>query len=67
MTNSVTMTTTTQALAPNDNVFAAILSDQQLGHSVVYFDPERQWYFRAPRDGLFHPITEAKRMILLSA
>ena len=66
-TNPVMMTTTTQAVALNDNFFAAILSDQQLGHAVIYFEPERGWYFREPRDGQFHPTSEAKLMILLSA
>ena len=67
MTNPVMMTTTTQAVALNDNFFAAILSDQQMGHAVVFFEPERQWYFREPRDGVFHPTTEAKLATLLSA
>ena len=67
MTNPVMMTTTTQAMALNDNFFAAILSDQQLGHAVVFFEPEGQWYYREPRDGQFHPTTEAKLMTVLSA
>ena len=66
-TNPVMMTTTTQAVALNDNFFAATLSDQQLGHSVVYFEPERGWYYREPRDGVFYPTTEAKLMTVLSA
>lgn len=65
--HALMLTTTTHAVALNDNFFAATLSDQQLGHAVVYFEPERQWYFREPRDGVFHPTTEAKLMILLSA
>ena len=67
MTNPVMMTTTTQAVALNDHFFAAILSDQQLGHAVVHFEPERQWCFREPRNGLFHPTTEAKLLTVLSA
>ena len=67
MTNPVMLTTTTQAVAHNDNFFAAILSDQQLGHAVVFFEPDGQWYYREPRDGQFHPTTEAKLMTVLSA
>src|SRR5471030_1647017 len=33
------------ALSMNDCFFAAILSDSQLGHSLVFLDPEQQWYF----------------------
>ena len=54
-------------IALNDNFFAAILSDQCLGHSVVYFVPEQQWYFLDPRDHCYHPTTEEKLMTLLSA
>ena len=53
-------------IALNDNFFAAILSDQRLGHSVVYFVPEQQWYFLDPRDHCYHPTTEEKLMTLLS-
>ena len=66
-TNPVMLTTTTHAVALNDNFFAAILSDQQLGHAVVFFEPEGQWYYREPRDGVYHPTTEAKLMTVLSA
>ena len=55
------------AVAMNDNFFAAALSDSQLGHSVVFFEPEQQWYFLEPRDGCFHPTSEAKLTTLLSA
>ena len=66
-THALMPTTTTHAVALNDNFFAAILSDQQLGLAVVYFEPDRQWYYREPRDGVFHPTTEAKLMTVLSA
>jgi hypothetical protein len=51
----------------NDNFFAAILSDQQLGHSVVYYQPEQQWYFADPVDQLYHPTSEEKLIALLSS
>ena len=57
---------TTKAVQMNDNFFAAILSDQQLGHSVVFVEAEQQWYFLDPRDGVYHPTSEAKLMTLLS-
>ena len=38
-------------IALNDLFFAAILaSDNKLGHKVVYYTPEDQWYFKDPRD-----------------
>ena len=51
----------------NDNFFAAILSDQQLGHSVVFYQPEQQWFFHDPVDQLYHPTSEEKLIALLSA
>ena len=54
-------------LALNDNFFASILSDQRLGHSVVYFVPEQQWYFLDFPGHCYHPTTEEKLMTLLSA
>jgi len=51
----------------NDNFFASIISDQQLGHSVVYFQPEQQWFFHDPVDQLYHPTTEEKLIALLSS
>lgn len=55
------------AIALNDNFFASTLSDSQLGHSVVFFEPEQRWYFLEPRDGCFHSTSEAKLMTVLSA
>lgn len=55
------------AVSMNCSFLAAALSDSQLGHSVVFFEPEQQWYFLEPRDGCYHPTTEAKLMILLSS
>jgi hypothetical protein len=51
----------------NDNFFASILSDPQLGHSVVYYQPEQQWFFLDPVDQLYHPTSEEKLVALLSA
>ncbi len=55
------------AVALSDCLFASTLSDSQLGHSVVYFEPEQRWFYLEPRDDLYHPTTEAKLMTLLSA
>ena len=54
------------AVAMNDCFFAAALSDSQLGHSVVFYEPEQQWFFLEPRDGQYHPTSEPKLMNLLS-
>lgn len=55
------------AVSMNNSFFAATLSDSQLGHSVVYYEPDQQWWFLDPRDSLYHPTSEAKLMTLLSA
>jgi len=54
------------ATALNDNFFVSTLSDSQLGHSVVFYEPERRWYFLEPRDDCFYPTSDAKLMTLLS-
>lgn len=51
----------------NDNFFASTLSNSQLGHSVVFFEPEQQWFYLEPREGCFYPTSEAKLMTVLSA
>lgn len=56
-----------QPLTLNDNFFAAIISDNRLGHSVVFFEPEQQWFFRDPADNRYHAVEEAKLVVLLSA
>ena len=55
-------------IALNDIFFASILAgDETLGHRVVYYPPEEQWYFKDPADGnKFKPTTEEKLKILLS-
>ena len=55
------------AVAMNECFFAAALSDSQLGHSVIFYEPEHQWFFLDPIDQLFHPTSEAKLTTLLSA
>lgn len=55
------------ALSLNDCFFAAILSDSQLGHSVIFFNPEQQWYFLDPTDNIYYRTSEAKLMNLLSS
>ena len=57
----------TTPVSMNCNFFAAALSDSQLGHSVVYYEPEQQWIYLEPRDGCYHTTSEAKLMTLLSA
>lgn len=55
------------AVSMNNSFFAAALSDSQLGHSVVFYEPEQQWFYLNPRDQLYHTTSEAKLMVLLSA
>ena len=53
---------------PNEEFFAAILGgDKRLGHEVVFYQPERQFYFRDVRDnGVFKVTSEPKLRTLLS-
>jgi hypothetical protein len=51
----------------NDDFFAGLLGgDKALGHQVVFYVPEQQFYFYDCRFGYFVPTTEEKLMILLS-
>jgi len=44
----------------NIDFFAAMLGgDQRLGHSVVYFEPEMQWYFK-DSDNIYKPTSPEK-------
>lgn len=55
-------------LAINHDFFAGILGgDKRLGHSVVYFDPEMQFYFLDCRDQLYKPTTQDKLQNLIRA
>lgn len=56
-----------QPLTLNDNFFAAIISDARLGHSVVFYQPEQQWFYLDPVDQHHHAVEEAKLVVLLSA
>jgi hypothetical protein len=47
-------------VAVNFDFMAGMLGgDSRLGHSVVYFEPEMQWYFK-DRDGIFKPTSAEK-------
>jgi hypothetical protein len=55
------------AVGINDDFFAGLLGgDTKLGHQVVFYVPEQQWYFYDCRFGYFVPTTEEKLVILLS-
>jgi len=48
-------------VAPNIDFFAAMLGgDSRLGHSVVYFEPELQFYYREPIQNIYKPTTPEK-------
>src|ERR1019366_4505977 len=48
-------------LAPNLDFFAAMLGgDIKLGHSVVYFEPEMQFYYKEPLLQLYKPTSPEK-------
>ena len=55
-------------IALNEIFFASILAgDESLGHKVVYYTPDEEFYFKDPRDGgIFKPTTEDKLKTLLS-
>jgi len=58
---------TTNPIALNELFFASILSDDRLGHKVVFYTHDEQFYFRDVREnGAFKPTTEAKLRILIS-
>lgn len=51
----------------NDDFFAALVGgDRALGHQVIFYVPEQQWYFFDCRFGYYVPTTEEKLQILLS-
>lgn len=48
-------------IALNHDFFAGMLGgDQKLGHSVVYYEPEMQFYYREPIQQIFKPTTAEK-------
>ena len=45
----------------NHDFFAAVLGGRKdLGHHVIYFEPEMQWYFR-DADGIYKTTTAARQ------
>ena len=54
-------------LSLNEDFFAAILSDPQFGHSVVFYQPEQQWFFHDPVDDRYRTVNEDKLLVLLSS
>jgi hypothetical protein len=55
-------------IALNDIFFASILAgNQELGHQVVFYTPDEEFYFKDPREGgIFKATTEPKLKTLLS-
>ena len=57
----------TTVVGMNDDFFAALLGgDKRLGHHVVFYVPEQQFYFYDWRLGCYVPTTEEKLQLLLS-
>lgn len=57
---------TKSPLSTNLDCLAACLGgDERLGHRVIFFVPEQQFYFYDPRDQMFHATTAQKLMNLL--
>ncbi len=58
----------TNPLVMNVDFFAAILGgDESLGHRVVYYEPDLEFYYYDPRDKLFKPTSAEKLQNLLRA
>ena len=55
-------------LSLNEIFFASILAGSEtMGHKVVYYSPDEEFYFKDPREGgIFKPTTEDKLKTLLS-
>jgi hypothetical protein len=59
---------TNTPLVPNIDFLAACLGgDERLGHSVIFYVPELQFYYNDPRDQMFHATTDQKMGNLLRA
>ncbi|MCX6909598.1 MAG: hypothetical protein NTY01_16355, partial [Verrucomicrobia bacterium] len=55
------------AYALNEDFFGGVVGgDPALGHNVVYYAPEQQWYFYDCRLGYYVPTTEEKLLVVLS-
>src|SRR5205085_2417094 len=51
----------------NDDFFCSVIGgNRDLGHQVVYFEREQQWWFYDPVPGAFCPTSSAKLQLLLS-
>jgi hypothetical protein len=49
------------AISINIDFFASMLGgESELGHSIVYFEPEIQFYYREPLTGMFKPTSAEK-------
>jgi hypothetical protein len=60
------LSTSSQVAAKNTITLAACLGgDERLGHRVIYYVPELQFYFYDPRTQMFHATTEHKLQNLL--
>ncbi|MFA5189326.1 MAG: hypothetical protein WC740_01290 [Verrucomicrobiia bacterium] len=67
MTEEGLLRSFTGAFALNEDFFGAVLGgDPALGHHVVFYAPEQQWYFLDWRFGCYVPTTEEKLLIVLS-
>jgi hypothetical protein len=57
---------TKSPLSANLDCLAASLGgDERLGHRVIFYEPEQQFYYFDPRDQMFHATTGPKLMNLL--
>ena len=48
----------------NVDLFSSIFSDSRLGLSVVYFEPEMQFYYNSPFQLVFKPVSPEKLQLL---
>ena len=57
---------TSRPLVPNRDCLAACLGgDERLGHRIIYYAAELQFYFYDPRDQMYHATTDQKMGNLL--
>lgn len=63
----VDLTEVVDPIALNEEFFAMLLGgDKALGHQVIFYIPEQQFYFYDCRFGYFVPTTEEKLLVVLS-
>jgi hypothetical protein len=59
--------TRVEPVALNEDFFAAVLGgDKALGHHVIFYLPEQQFYFLDGRTGNYTPTSEQRLIVLLS-